>query len=131
MTWPARMSDHIPRELDAAEQAYLCSIAPLVRERLKRLDDSDDMTAYFFGELAPEYDGAILVQKGMDTEGTHAALLAAADALAKQTTDDDFGHERLEALMGDVGQQLELSRRQFFGLLRTASTGQKRIAAPV
>ena len=119
-----RMSDHIPRELDAAEQAYLCSIAPLVRERLKRLDDSDDMTAYFFGELAPEYDGAILVQKGMDTEGTHAALLAAADALAKQTTDDDFGHERLEALMGDVGQQLELSRRQFFGLLRTASTGR-------
>ena len=119
-----RMSHYIPRRLDANEQDYLCSIAPLVRERLKRLDESEDMTSYFFGDLAPEYDAATLVQKGMDTDGTAAALQATLEALETQTTDRDFGNEKLELLLGDVGQQLALSRRQFFGLLRTAATGR-------
>ncbi len=119
-----RMSHYIPRRLDANEQDYLCSIAPLVRERLKRLDESEDMTSYFFGDLAPEYDAATLVQKGMDTDGTVAALQATLEALETQTTNRDFGNEKLESLLGDVGQQLALSRRQFFGLLRTATTGR-------
>ncbi len=119
-----RMEENIPRSLDANEEAYLCRIAPLVQERLKRLDDSDDMTAYFFGELAPEYDGAILVQKGMDSDGTLHALQAALDDLKANTADDDFGHEKLESLLGDTGQRLDLSRRQFFGLVRTAATGR-------
>ena len=119
-----RMEEYIPRSLDADEEEYLCRIAPLVQERLKRLDDSDDMTAYFFGELAPEYDGAILVQKGMDAGGTLHALQAALDDLNANTANDDFGHEKLESLLGETGQRLELSRRQFFGLLRTAATGR-------
>ena len=119
-----RMEQYIPRSLDADEVEYLCRIAPLVRERLKRLDDSDDMTAYFFGELAPEYDRAILVQKGMDAGSTLQALQAALDDLNANTANDDFGHEKLESLLDETGQRLELSRRQFFGLLRTAATGR-------
>ena len=119
-----RMEQYIPRSLDADEVEYLCRIAPLVQERLKRLDDSDDMIAYFFGELAPEYDEAILVQKGMDAGSTLQALQAALDDLNANTANDDFGHEKLESLLGDIGQRLDLSRRQFFGLLRTAATGR-------
>ena len=119
-----RMEQYIPRSLDADEVEYLCRIAPLVQERLKRLDDSDDMTAYFFGELAPEYDGAILVQKGMDAGSTLQALQAALGDLNANTANDDFGHEKLEALLDETGQRLDLSRRQFFGLLRTAATGR-------
>ncbi len=119
-----RMEQYIPRSLDADEVEYLCRIAPLVRERLKRLDDSDDMTAYFFGELAPEYDRAILVQKGMDAGSTLQALQAALDDLNANTANDDFGHEKLESLLDETGQRLDLSRRQFFGLLRTAATGR-------
>ncbi len=119
-----RMAKFIPRQFDGGEKEYLCEIAPLVQERLKRLDESDDITAYFFGELPPEYDTAILVQKGMDTAGTGAALQEALQELNTATSDGDFGHERLEGLLGDVGQRLELSRRQFFGLLRTAITGR-------
>ena len=120
----ARMTKYIPRPLNSSESAYLCGIAPLVQERLKRLDDSEDMTAYFFGELAPDYDGSILVQKGMDAEGALAALRAAADALDAGTAADDFGHEKLESMLGELGEDLSLSRRQFFGLLRTAATGR-------
>ena len=119
-----RMSVYIPRELDAEQQEYLGSIVPLVQERLKRLDESDDITAYFFGDLPSEYDAGTLVQKGMDAEGTRAALQAALYELESSTTDDDFGHEKLEAVLGETGQRLELSRRQFFGLLRTAVSGR-------
>ena len=119
-----RISDYIPRQLDSEEHTYLERIAPLVQERLKRLDEADQSTAYFFGELAPEYDGALLVQKGMDVEGTRAALRAALDDLNSGTASGDFGHEKLEALLGETGQRLELSRRQFFGLLRSAATGR-------
>ena len=119
-----RMASYIPKQLDADEQDYLCQIAPLVQERLKRLDESDDMTAYFFRELAPQYDAAMLVQKGMDSVATLAALNGALDDLNANTADGDFGHEKLESLLGETGQRLELSRRQFFGLLRTAATGR-------
>ena len=118
-----RMAEYIPRQLDDGEQDYLCNIAPLVQERLKRLDESDDITAYFFGELPSDYDPATLVQKGMDAEGTLAALEAAVGDLESGTTGDGFGHEKLEEMLGETGQRLELSRRQFFGLLRTAATG--------
>jgi len=119
-----RMADYIPRELDSEDRDYLSDIAPLVQERLKRLDESDGMTGYFFGDLAPPYDGAILVQKGMDSAGTLAALRAAAAVLEANTLDDDFSHEKLESLLSEAGESLSLSRRQFFGLLRTAATGR-------
>ena len=119
-----RMARYIPRQLNADEQHYLSDIAPLVQERLKRLDESDEMTAYFFGELAAEYDGTTLVQKGMDSAVTQTALQAALAALSASTSESDFGHEKLESLMGEVGESLSLSRRQFFGLLRTAATGR-------
>ena len=119
-----RMDDYIPRQLDADDLDYLTDIAPLVQERLKRLDESDDITGYFFGELAPDYDGTTLVQKGMDSDATLVALNAAIAALNASTDDADFGHEKLESLLGQVGESLSLSRRQFFGLLRTAATGR-------
>ena len=120
----SRMQDFIPRTLDTGEQHYLGGIAPLVQERLKRLDESDDITGYFFGDLAPDYDPAILVQKGMDAPETLVALQAASVALNAGTAGRDFGHESLESLLGEVGSSLSLSRRQFFGLLRTAATGR-------
>ncbi len=119
-----RMSEYIPRPLDDGERDYLCAIAPLVQERLKRLDEADGITAYFFGELPPDYDEATLVQKGMDAESALPALQAALAELEDSTAGDDFGHEKLEAILGDTGQRLGLSRRQFFGLLRTAATGR-------
>lgn len=119
-----RMLGFIPRDLPPGDRLYLASIAPLVQERLKRLDDSDDITSYFFGQTAPDYEPDILVQKGMDATGALSALQAASEVLNTDTTEGDFGHERLESLMGEVGASLSLSRRQFFGLLRTAATGR-------
>ena len=118
-----RMLPFMGRELGAGEREYLGRIAPLVQERLKRLDESGELTGYFFGEL-PDYDAGALPQKGMDAAGALAALRAAVEDLEAGAGGDDFGHLRLEALLGDTGLRLGLSRRQFFGLLRVAVTGR-------
>lgn len=148
-----RMLPFMGRELDDAEREYLGRIAPLVRERMKRLDEAAGLTGYFFGDLA-DYDPLALVPKGMDAAGARAALLAAAGDLAADAGGGDFGgqyllkallmpsqqqplglmaadtagnnfkRDKLEELLGVTGGRLGLSRRQFFGLLRVALTGR-------
>ena len=111
-----------PADLLPIDRGYLLRIAPLVQERLKTLADAPDMLSYFF-ENTLEYDAASLVQRGMDSAGTLAALQRAmADLSAVGAA--DFNHEYLEALLRGTGKELELSGRQFFGALRTAITGR-------
>ena len=104
------------------DREYLLRIVPLVQERIKTLADAPAMISYFF-EDAPEYDGAMLVQRGMDAPGTLAALQRAERDLSAVAA-GDFGHESLEARLRATGAELGLSGRQFFGTLRTALTGR-------
>ena len=107
-------------ELLPVDWEYLLRIVPLVRERLKLLVDAPEMLAYFFqGDL--EYEPARLVQRGMDRESTLAALRRAELELAQL---DSLEPEVLEARFRAVGEELELSPRQFFGALRVACTGR-------
>ena len=50
-----------------------------------------------------------------------SALKAALDDLDGT---DDYNPENLEEMLTATGEKLELSRRQFFGLLRVAATGR-------
>ena len=61
------------------------------------------------------------MQKGMDRQATRTALHRALNAISSL---DRFDHEQLEGLLGDAGEELSLSRRQFFGALRVAATGR-------
>ena len=107
-------------ESAAFNQEYLGRIVPLLQERIKTLDEVVDQVAYFFlEELA--YDPGLLVQKGMDGEGTRQALDRALEVLTDlHTLDVDVSEERLRAL----GDELNLSPRQLFGTLRVAITGR-------
>ncbi len=111
-----------PDALLPIDRDYLLRIVPLVQERLKTLADAPDLLSYFF-ENTLEYDPATLVQRGMDTAGTRAAISRAESDLAA-VAEDDFGHEKLEAMLRASGTELGLSGRQFFGALRTAITGR-------
>ena len=110
----------LPKDMLPVDQNYLRQIAPLLQERIKRLDESADITSYFF-QADEEFDTGTLVQKGMDRESTLSALQAALDDL-KAT--DDFAPEKLEEMLTATGEKLSLSRRQFFGVLRVAATGR-------
>ncbi len=119
-----RMLPYLERDLDdelkPVDQDYLRRIAPLLQERIKRLDEAANMSSIFF-KVDKFEDTGILVQKGMDRDSTLAALKAALDQLSAT---DDYGHEKLEEVLNATGEKLSLSRRQFFGVLRTATTGR-------
>ena len=110
----------LPKDLLPVDSDYLSRIAPLLQERIKRLDESAGMTSYFF-QADQQFDTETLVQKGMDRDMTLSALKT---ALAELSATDDFQHEKLEALLQAAGERLSLSRRQFFGVLRVAATGR-------
>ena len=109
----------LPAQLLPVDRDYLLRIMPLVRERLKLLSESAEMTAYFFEEQ-PEYDPANLVQRGMTQEETVAALSSAVESLAN----GDFVATSLEELLRAAGEELNLTPRRFFGTLRWAVTGR-------
>ena len=111
-----------PAHLLPIDRDYLLRIIPLVQERLKTLADAPDMLSYFFEE-ALDYDPSNVVQRGMDTPGTHAAIVRAQSDLAS-VPPAEFDHENLENILRATGNDLELSGRQFFGALRTAITGR-------
>ena len=110
----------LPPDLLPLDRGYLRRIAPLVQERIKRLDEAADMTSYFF-RASDDYDPNTLVQKGMDRQTTLTALES---TLRDLEAIDDFDHRRLEELLNGTGERLSLSRRQFFGTLRVAATGR-------
>ena len=110
----------LPKDMLPVDQEYLRQITPLLQERIKSVEESADITGYFF-RADEEVNTETLVQKGMDRDSTISALKAALDDLSGT---DDFQHEKLEELLTATGEKLELSRRQFFGVLRVAATGR-------
>ena len=111
-----------PASLLPIDRDYLLRIVPLVQERLKTLADAPDMLSYFFEETLV-YDAATVIQRGMDAPGTLAAILRAQSDLAS-VPDAEFHHENLENILRASSKDLELSGRQFFGALRSATTGR-------
>ncbi|MBI4336342.1 MAG: glutamate--tRNA ligase [Chloroflexi bacterium] len=115
------LPDEVARPVD---RDYLRRIVPLVQERLKALAEGAELTSFFFVERL-EYDPALLVQKGMDREGTLRGLqrvLAAVEALAS------FDLTSLEAAIRPLVEELGVKAGQLFGAIRVATTG--RTAAP-
>ena len=110
----------LPSDLLPVDWEYLLLIVPLVRERLKLLADAPEMLAYFFQDEL-EYSPDSLVQRGMDVPGALTALRRAQTELEQL---DSLEPEALEARFRAVGEELDLSPRQFFGSLRVASTGR-------
>lgn len=111
-----------PATLLPIDRDYLLRIVPLVQERLKTLADAPDMLSYFFEETL-DYDPATVVQRGMNPQGAHVAVLRAHSDLASVPA-TEYDHENLENILRAAGKDLELSGRQFFGALRTAITGR-------
>ena len=115
------VTSEVPRPIDLS---YLLKIVPLIQERLKTLADAPELSSFFFQEIL-QYDPSSLIQKNMDAEVTKLALEKSL-GVTKSTT--PFDTPNIEEDLRALANELSLSGRQLFGLLRVATTG--RSAAP-
>jgi glutamyl-tRNA synthetase len=72
-------------------------------------------------------DPDMIVQRGMDSEGTRRVLEAAYEGLSAI---EDFQTESLEALLRPMAAELGVKVGQLLGTLRVATTGQK-VSPPI
>ena len=116
-----------PPEFDMAPTSdQVAQVTPLVRERLKTLDDAAPLVNFVFSnEVSVSTDD--LVQKGMDPDSTGAALKAASQGLSSL---DAFDASSIEAMLRPLAKDLGIKTGQLLGTLRAATTGQK-VSPPI
>ncbi|MGH7214343.1 MAG: glutamate--tRNA ligase, partial [Tepidisphaeraceae bacterium] len=92
----------------------LMKVAPLLSERLKRLDEAPPMVAFLFGKVAPD-DKAARVLAG---QGEY--LRAAASALEAV---DEWTTPAIEKVLRALAEECGLKPKQAFQPIRAAVTG--------
>ncbi len=105
---------------------YVRRIAPLVQERVKKLDEISELTEFFFVDEL-KYDPDILVVKKMTPGLTKKVLETCIEELGKLPA---FSEESLETVLRPMADELELKTGQLFGTLRAAVTGRE-VAPPL
>ncbi len=96
-------------------------IAPLVQERLKRLDEIAPLVDFIFQDEIP-YDPKLLLGNKMNAVESLNALRNAGEVLDNFASFDD--EHALEHELRAASEKLGLKPAQFFGILRVAVTGK-------
>jgi glutamyl-tRNA synthetase len=116
----------VPDPCPAEELDRLRPIVPLVQERLKRLSEIVELTAFLFREVeTPAAED--LVGKKMTPGDSLTALRRARGVLAEV---EPFEAQAMETPMRALAEELGIKAGQLFGIVRWAVTGQ-RIAPPL
>ena len=103
---------------------YVLEIVPLVRERLKTLEDAPDIMGFFFTDnISHSTDD--LIQRGVNLQQTIDLLNRTCVALL---TLDNWTDWNIETTLRSLVQETDFKAGQLFGSLRNAMTG--RSAAP-
>ena len=111
------LPDSIPRPLDFD---YTSRVLSLEQERLRTLGEATHAVSFFYSDDW-DYDTALLIQKGMDTERTKAALSSAQNLLAGV---GQWEHSAMETPMRELAVELGLKTGQLFGSIRVAISGR-------
>ena len=119
-------ADLVPDPCPKEMRGKLRRIVPLVQERLKRLEEIAELTAFLLQEIeTPPAEN--LVGKKMTPENSLKALHRARGLLAEV---EPFEPEAMEPPMRALAEELGLKAGQLFGIVRWAVTGQK-VAPPL
>jgi glutamyl-tRNA synthetase len=103
-----------------ADRAALARISPIIRERIRTLDEAVEIAGFFF-RADVEPDPGSLIGRGMTLETSRGALQAAA---AKIAASREVTAAQLEPPLRALASELGLEAGQLFGILRMAVTGQ-------
>jgi glutamyl-tRNA synthetase len=119
------LAQRLRQPLEAAglevDNMLLLKVTPLVKTRIKRLNDVVEMAGFFFHKEFKPPTPEQLVQKKMDAASTQTMLQAALTRLSQL---EDFSVQSQHAAMETLARELGVSNGQMFGALRVAVTGQ-------
>ncbi|MCZ6786766.1 MAG: glutamate--tRNA ligase [Planctomycetota bacterium] len=104
-----------------ADPMVLAQVAPLTRERMKRLTEFDELADFFFNQFEPPAYEDLIPKKRTDT-GTAAMLRLARQIIAESET---LEPERLEAQLRELAEKGDWKPRELFMSLRWAVTAKK------
>jgi glutamyl-tRNA synthetase len=104
---------------DVPPQTML-EITPLVRERIRLLNEVLSVADFFFDGLPP-YDPAELIPQKGDLAMAMTVLTRAREVLASAS----FSHQELERSLRAAAQELKIKAGQMFQPIRVAVTGRK------
>ena len=112
----------IPRPLDAD---LVAALAPLLQERVTRLDELAGLSRFMFGEL-PDYPADLLTERIKGDTELATRTLDAAIAAVEAVAPDDWGLEPVEAALRGLQDTLDLKLRKFVSVLYVATMGAPR-----
>lgn len=117
----AELPAHIKRPIDPR---LVVSVAPLLKERVARLDEIAPLVEFLFGFEAPEYPAVLLAEKlGGDMAAALRVLnegLLALDAVPPDAWDKDAVEAAIRGMEGPLGAKL----RKFVSVLYVAAMGR-------
>jgi glutamyl-tRNA synthetase len=99
----------------------LLRVVPLIRERLKTLNDVVEWAGFFFEEDVPIPSPDVLIPKGLDAPQTRKVLNR---VYAILTADPTFEAHDMETALRPLIEELKLKPNQVFGPIRAAVTGR-------
>ena len=99
----------------------MLKITPLIRERIKLLQDALTAADFFFVDELPPYDPAELIPQKGDAAMAQKALARAREVLANT----EFTHDALDQSLRAAAQELGLKAGQMFQPIRVAVCGRK------
>jgi nondiscriminating glutamyl-tRNA synthetase len=118
-----RLRPYLP---DALDDDAVLRVTPLIKERLVRLSDATELTAFLTEsdeQVAALFDVEQLLPKGRGPAEAATALSSAREALA-ELDDGDFAADVLESRCRAAAERLDWKAGDFFRPLRTAITGR-------
>jgi glutamyl-tRNA synthetase len=116
----------IPDQVSGDLREMVVAIVPLIQERLKRLSEVVEWTAFMFREIDPPPAEQLTGRKMSPAESL--AALERAQALLRQIR--PFEAEALETPLRELADDMGFKAGQLFGILRWAVTGQ-RVSPPL
>ena len=103
------------------DPAKMLAITPLVRERIKLLQDVLTVADFFFVEQLPPYDPNELIPQKGDAAMARKVLEKAHELLGRTL----FNHDALDQALRSAAQELGLKAGQMFQPIRVAVCGRK------
>jgi len=109
-------------------KGVLEKIVPLVKDRLKTINDLMEYVDFFF--IVPNQTNQTLIQKGVSKEETIMILQKTLSVIEKPEVSQNFETENIEKHLRNLMGTFQLKPRQTLGTVRSALTG-KEVAPPL